>query len=323
MKRQWVLILLVIVCVALAVLVSGKSSTEFVLNADRLKWIQIPEGVLLPTVEQMNQRYTATLILGEQRLKFDDFVHLLGEGAQPIPSKGPQKERRYQSVDHASEMPRRLEERLADEQGTQGFTHDGLDYVTGTAITEGGAERAAPPMGLSVDEVIARCTQDLLPIFGEGYLSHARLAEDVRKQWDYEKKRWLTPEAYQDQFTKAPRAYVHYDHIYENGLKIDDLNEGIRVRRDANGLSSFSASWHTFGARPEQVLPMSLDEALLLAEKYCRRPVWLLSAELVYSNVTNAETVREKYDLHWLLTTEYGRYYINCVTGGRWADHNE
>ncbi len=72
---------------------------------------------------------------------------------------------------------------------------------------------------------------------------------------------------------------------------------------------------------------MPLSEALALAERNLRRPAWLLSAELVYSNVTNAatggETAGQKYDLHWLLTTDFGRYYINCVTGARWADHNE
>ncbi|HHY12157.1 MAG TPA: hypothetical protein GX529_05955 [Firmicutes bacterium] len=68
---------------------------------------------------------------------------------------------------------------------------------------------------------------------------------------------------------------------------------------------------------------MPLDEGLVLDGKYCQRPVWLLSAELVYSNVTNVETAGEKYDLHWLITTPHGRWYINCVTGARWADHNE
>ncbi len=161
-------------------------------------WIQIPEGVLLPTAEQMNQRYTATLILGEQQLRFDDFVHLLGEDAQPVPGTEQHKQRHYQSVGHTSEMPRKLRERLPEERKGRyrGFSNDGLDYGTGTSINEGGPERKASPIGLSTDEVIALCTQELLPIFEKGYLSYAGFLEGVRKQWDYEKNWWQTQEAY-------------------------------------------------------------------------------------------------------------------------------
>ena len=157
----------------------------------------------------------------------------------------------------------------------------------------------------------------------ESYLSHPDLLEGVLRRWDLEKNEWLTSEAYQDQLMNEPRVYIHYGHIYENGLKIDDLNEGIKCVMDAAGLTSFSASWHNFDPQPEQVLPMPLDEALVLAEMNRQSPTWLLSAELVYSNVTNAETDGEKYDLHWLITTRHGKYYINCVTGKRWADRNE
>lgn len=66
-----------------------------------------------------------------------------------------------------------------------GFSHDGLEYSTGNYDNEAGGEYLPPPLELSPDEAIARCTQELSPLFEEAHLSHADFLDGVGVRWDY------------------------------------------------------------------------------------------------------------------------------------------
>ena len=107
---------------------------------------------------------------------------------------------------------------------------------------------------------------------------------------------------------------LFHDHILNfeqrapSGLSI--LGDGILASVGVNGLNGFDLTWHNFKESSESIAPISLEEAVSMANSTRMAKATLLYADLVYSNWV---TENEEYNLSWYLVTDQGSYVVDCV----------
>lgn len=87
-----------------------------------------------------------------------------------------------------------------------------------------------------------------------------------------------------------------------------------------DGLSFVDIGWHDYTASAETICPMSLSEALKMANSTREAPCTLLYAGLVYSNRL---TGNDTQNLSWLLLTDRGTYIVDCVLRKHQCDSYE
>ena len=103
-------------------------------------------------------------------------------------------------------------------------------------------------------------------------------------------------------------------HTYEGHRTADGiciLDDDVTAAVGVNGLDTLVVNRHEFtvddGTYPA---PISLDDAVALANTTRSSPTVLLYAQLVYSNWV---TQSDEFNLSWYLVTSEGNYVVDCV----------
>jgi len=182
---------------------------------------------------------------------------------------------------------------------------------------ERGGEYEPPRMNMLPGESVLIAKGLLEQYFKNGETQHVGQARLVSDRWSYS-DRWMTDSEYRDFMFEQDLHYFNFEHRTEDGISI--LGDGISASVGVNGLNGFDLSWHNFEASEKRLSPMSLENAVALANSTRLAPATLLYASLVYSNWL---TENETYNLSWYLVTDRGSYVVDCVQNQHKCDSYE
>ena len=173
--------------------------------------------------------------------------------------------------------------------------------------SERGGEYEPPMMNMLPDDSVLIAKGLLNQYFTDGETDHVGKARLISDRWSYS-DRWMTDAEYREFMYNRDVHYFTFEHRTEKGLSI--LGDCIMASVGVNGLSGFELSWHNYTESEETLAPMSLENAILMADSTRAAKATLLYADLVYSNWL---TETNEYNLSWYLVTDSGSYVVDCV----------
>ncbi|MBQ4158092.1 MAG: hypothetical protein IJD86_08140 [Clostridia bacterium] len=173
--------------------------------------------------------------------------------------------------------------------------------------SERGAEYQPPMMNMLPEESVLILKGLLSQYFTNGETDRVGKARLIQERWSYA-DRWMTDEEYRKYMYDRDLHYFNFEHVSPSGLSI--LGDSISASVGVNGLNGFDLSWHNFMESSESIAPISLEEAVSMANSTRMAKATLLYADLVYSNWV---TENEEYNLSWYLVTDQGSYVVDCV----------
>ncbi len=180
-------------------------------------------------------------------------------------------------------------------------------YYDPSVSSERGGEYEPPMMNMLPEESVLIAKGLLGQYFTNGETASVDKTRLIQERWSYA-DRWMTDEEYKKFMYNRDLHYFTFEHIAPSGLSI--LGDSIRASVGINGLNGFDLSWHNFTESTEIISPISLEEAVQMANSTRMAKATLLYADLVYSNWL---TESDEYNLSWYLLTDQGSYVVDCV----------
>ena len=279
-------------------------------RAAEFEWIAIADNARLPDESAWSIAYPASLTLNEQQYDLDHLLNtLLGEGYYLLDRSEYDHVDKYRSAEGDEPWEYRQVTIYDDDRS---FSYRD-PWVTG----ERGGEYEAPNMNMLPDESLVLCRALLSGILPEEWMEHVDQTRWVQDRWDYS-DRWMTDEEYAAYCREQKSHYVTFNHLTAEGLPIQ--SDRVFANVGVDGLSFVEISWHDYDISGDTIYPMSLKEALEMANSTREAPCTLLYAELVYSSwLTEDDTC----NLSWYLLTDAGSYIVDCVQKAHMCDHYE
>ncbi len=180
-------------------------------------------------------------------------------------------------------------------------------YYDPSVSSERGGEYEPPMMNMLPEESVLIAKGLLGQYFTNGETDSVDKTRLIQERWSYA-DRWMTDEEYKKFMYNRDLHYFTFEHIAPSGLSI--LGDSIHASVGINGLNGFDLSWHNFTESTEIISPISLEEAVQMANSTRMAKATLLYADLVYSNWL---TESDDYNLSWYLLTDQGSYVVDCV----------
>lgn len=287
-----------------------------VCSASGLEWITVAENAALPDAAQLKAFYPASLTLGEQTYDLPYLLNtLLGEGYHLMERNQHDHADEYRSAEGEEPWEHRTV-RIYDEEWARtlgaSFSYSN-PWVTG----ERGGEYEAPAMNMLPDESLFLCRSLLNGVVPTEWLNHVNETRWICDRWDYS-DRWMTDEEYKAFCYERKSHYITFDHLTDAGLPIQ--GDMVFANVGVDGLSFVDISWREYTESSELTSPLSLEEALTMANSTREAPCTLLCARLVYSSwLTEDDTC----NLSWQLFTDAGTYIVDCVQKKHMCDSYE
>lgn len=277
--------------------------------AEETKWISIAENAVLPDETALTS-YSSSVTLGKQQYDLQHLLNtLLGEDYLPI-ERG--------EYDYADEYRSAGGEEPWEYRQVSVYDQDhSFRYMNPWVHGERGGEYEAPRMTAIPAENIDLCKSLLEEIVPDEWLTTIDDTRWIRDKWDYT-DRWMTDDEYRAFCLEHKSQYFTFSHTTDSGLPI--IADHVFVNIGMDGLSSLTINWREAAESAEMLVPMTLTEALKLADSTRSAHCTLISARLVYSNwVTGNDT----HNLSWYLATDAGNYVVDCVLNQRVCDSYE
>ena len=280
------------------------AAVDFVLNTDRISkkedvfisYITIDEKAVVKTEYGI---YPKTMHRGERTHDVDALLlSLLGEGYEA-------KERSEwsDSTQYVSAAGKEPWER----KSVHVYDNGSIWYYDPSVSSERGAEYEPPRMNMLPEESVLIARGLLSKHFTNGETDSVSKARLILEKWSYA-DRWMTDDEYRKLMYGSEVHYFNFQHIAPSGLPI--LDDSILASVGVNGLNGFDLKWHNFTENTETLAPISLEDAVKMANSTRMAKATLLYADLVYSNWL---TENDEYNLSWYLVTDAGSYVVDCV----------
>lgn len=280
--------------------------TDFAITADKIsgnradiQYISIDPQAMLPDKSEVLREYPTTLSRGDLDYDLESLLNaLLGEGYEKIPRDEYAYQDEYQSRDESK--PYRYV--YIDDETSAIHYYDAM--VTG----ERSGEYQPPHMNMLPDESLSLCRSLLTGIVDPAWLEHPSTARRILERWSY-LDRWMTDSEYVELMRDMNRHYFTFEHRTADGICI--LDDDVTAAVGVNGLDTLVVNRHEFTVDDgTYAAPISLDDAVALANTTRSSPTVLLYAQLVYSNRV---TQSDEFNLSWYLVTSEGNYVVDCV----------
>ena len=286
-----------------------------VCRAGETEWISIAENAYLPDESVSSAAYPASVTFHEQVYDLSHLLTaLLGEGYSLQERSEYDYADEYRSAGGSEPWEWRTV-RIYDKEYEYSF--GSFSYSNPWVHGERGGEYEAPQMNMLPDESLVLCRALLDGIIPEEWLGHVNRTRWIRDRWSYS-DRWMTDGEYADWCRQQKSHYVTFDHLTEEGIPM--TADYVFANVGVDGLSFVDINWHDYTASAETICPMSLSEALKMANSTREAPCTLLYAGLVYSNWL---TGNDTQNLSWLLLTDSGTYIVDCVLRKHQCDSYE
>lgn len=251
--------------------------------------ISVGPDTVIPDDIVINNSYPATLVRNID-IDFRQKVlsALLGKNYKSYGST------EYESTDPS--IPYRTA-RIDEKNGSIWF-YDAM--VTG--VRDG--EYQAPKMNMLPDESLPIAQKKAAEIVGA-----ERVAIPSQSWMKYLRVSCSSADEYETAFRETDsHTFVFERQIYD-GVYI--LNGGVKVTIGVNGISEMTIDCSNYEPAGTDVQkPISLDEALKIANKACDYSAVLIYADIVYSNYVTGD---DRYNLSWYLVTDKGVFVVDCV----------
>ena len=273
------------------------------------KYITVDPNVILPDTSEIVKEYPATIIRGESAYDLETMlVKLLGENYETIQDTEYSLQPSYESRDESK--PYRYVYVNPDS--------DKLDYHDAMVTGERDGEYQPPTMNMFYDESLGLCKSLLADLVEPAWLDHPSIVRMVSEKWNSFADCWYTDSEYEAYVRSMDMHYFIFEHQTEDGLSI--LDDNLTAAVGINGLDTMILTWHDFTAGEATAAPMSLEEAVAMADTTRESPAVLLYAQLVYSNWI---TKNDAYNLSWYLVTSEGNYVVDCIQNQHMCDSYE
>ena len=251
--------------------------------------ISVGPDTVIPDDIVINNSYPATLVRNID-IDFRQKVlsALLGKNYKSYGST------EYESTDPS--IPYRTA-RIDEKNGSIWF-YDAM--VTGNRD----GEYQAPKMNMLPDESLPIAQKKAAEIVGV-----ERVAIPSQSWMKYLRVSCSSADEYETAFRETDsHTFVFERQIYD-GVFI--LNGGVKVTIGVNGISEMTIDCSNYEPAGTDVQkPISLDEALKIANKACDYSAVLIYADIVYSNYVTGD---DRYNLSWYLVTDKGDFVVDCV----------
>ncbi|MBE5792540.1 MAG: hypothetical protein E7322_10335 [Clostridiales bacterium] len=280
------------------------ATVDYILNEDRISsredvnisYITIDEKADLLTDYGV---YPKTVYRGERTHDVDELLEsLLGENYVQKPRSEWSNSTDY--VSNADVEP-------WETKSVHVYDDGEIWYYDPSVSSERGGEYEPPMMNMLPEESVLIAKGLLSQYFTNGETTSVDKTRLIQERWSYA-DRWMTDEEYKKFMYNRDLHYFTFEHIAPSGLSI--LGDSIRASVGINGLNGFDLSWHNFTESAEIISPISLEEAVKMANSTRMAKATLLYADLVYSNWL---TESDEYNLSWYLLTDQGSYVVDCV----------
>lgn len=251
--------------------------------------ISVGPDTVIPDDAVINNRYPATLVRTVDReFRQKMLTALLGKNYKSYGST------EYESTDPS--IPYRTV-RIDEKNGSIWF-YDAM--VTG----ERDGEYQAPKMNMLPEESLPIAQKKAAEIVGA-----ERVAIPSQSWMKYLRASCSSAAEYETAFRETDsHTFVFERQIYD-GVYI--LNGGVKVTIGVNGISEMTIDCSNYEPAGTDVQkPISLDEALKIANKACDYSAVLIYADIVYSNYVTGD---DRYNLSWYLVTDKGVFVVDCV----------
>lgn len=251
--------------------------------------ISVGPDTVIPDDIVINNSYPATLVRNidiDFRQKM--LTALLGKNYKSYGST------EYESTDPS--IPYRTV-RIDEKNGSIWF-YDAM--VTG----ERDGEYQAPKMNTLPEESLPIAQKKAAEIVGA-----ERVAIPSQSWMKYLRASCSSAAEYETAFRETDsHTFVFERQIYD-GVYI--LDGGVKVTIGMNGIAEMTIDCSNYEPAGTDVQkPISLDEALKIANKACDYSAVLIYADIVYSNYVTGD---DRYNLSWYLVTDKGVFVVDCV----------
>lgn len=274
-----------------------------------VKYITVDSQAILPDASEYMQEYPATLIRGETAYDLTAMLeNLLGENYETIEAPANSLQQSYESRDE-SKLYRYV---------NIDSVSDMLDFYDAMVTGEREGEYQPSNMNMLYDESLVLCKSMLADLVDSEWLEHPGVARQISERWSSFEERWYTDSEYAESLRNASLHYFVFEHQTENGLSI--LDDNLTAAVGVNGLDTMMLTWHNFTAGETTATPMSLEDAIAMADTTRQSPTVLLYAQLVYSNRL---TGNDEFNLSWYLVTSEGNYVVDCIQNKHMCDSYE
>lgn len=251
--------------------------------------ISVGPDTVIPDDIVINNSYPATLVRNiDIDFRQKVLTALLGKDYKSYGST------EYESTDPS--IPYRTV-RIDEKNGSIWF-YDAM--VTG----DRDGEYQAPKMNMLPDESLPIAQKKAAEIVGV-----ERVAIPSQSWMKYLRVSCSSADEYETAFRETDsHTFVFERQIYD-GVFI--LNGGVKVTIGVNGISEMTIDCSNYEPAGTDVQkPISLDEALKIANKACDYSAMLIYADIVYSNYVTGD---DRYNLSWYLVTDKGVFVVDCV----------
>ena len=251
--------------------------------------ISVGPDTVIPDDIVINNSYPATLVRNiDIDFRQKVLTALLGKNYKSYGST------EYESTDPS--IPYRMV-RIDEKNGSIWF-YDAM--ITG----DRDGEYQAPKMNMLPDESLPIAQKKAAEIVGV-----ERVAIPSQSWMKYLRVSCSSADEYETAFRETDsHTFVFERQIYD-GVFI--LNGGVKVTIGVNGISEMTIDCSNYEPAGTDVQkPISLDEALKIANKACDYSAVLIYADIVYSNYVTGD---DRYNLSWYLVTDKGVFVVDCI----------
>lgn len=283
----------------------------FTAMADGETWshITIAENAQLSDVK--GNRYTSKLLKGETELDTDAILNaLIPEGWTEEPKAEYSDDTSYRGV--GGEQPWEYK------HATLYAKNGELSYYNPMIVGERGGEYEAPAMKVLPEESIVTSKELLNGIIAPEWLEVQDPAQVAMMRWNSEANRWLNDAEYKELYENMSEHSFRFLNTTDEGLPIQ--SDMVMATIGANGLAGLTVQRHTWYPANETIEPLSLNEAIRMANSTRESDTVLYYAGLIYSNWL---TENDEYNLCWQLCTSNGNYIVDCVLKKHMCDTYE
>ena len=205
------------------------------------------------------------------------------------------------------------------------YKHAALDLENGEfwyynpMITgERGAEYNALSMNILPSESIVVTRAMLEGVIDPQWLATQDPSQIAAMRWDYATDRWMSDSEYEKEYKLQSSHSFRFAHLSDDGIPVQ--NEIVMAHTGIDGLAGLTVQWHDLSYSDESVLPVSLNEAITMANSTRESDTVLYYGGLIYSNWLSND---EDYNLCWYLLTSKGNYVVDCVLKKHMCDSYE
>lgn len=273
-----------------------------------IQYISIDQKAILPDESEYFQEYPVSV--SRSAVAFDSEVlleALLGSGYETVAHEETSRCTKYESCNEAKRY------RYVSIEVDTGE----LDYYDAMITGERQGEYQAPKMNMPYDESLVLCKSLLLEYIDNSRLEYPNLNLKIGERWN-SAGNWMTDSQYDEYIRSLTTHTFTFEHRTEDGISI--LDDGMTASIGVNGLDTLIVNWHDFTTNEASTLPLTLDDAISLANSTRKSPAVLLYAQLVYSNRL---TESKEYNLSWYLVTSEGNYVVDCISEKHVCDSYE